>query len=173
MKRAPAASAYQLLFERVHVAIGEAVAARLAQPHAVDDRSVVERIGNDRVVFAQQRLEHAAIGVETGGEQDRVVFAEMRGDGALEVAMDRLRAADEAHRGHAEAEFVERAFGRGDDFGMIGEAKIIVGAEIDRRRAYCGRRRCECADPAFGGPAISRSRFISPEASISLKVERR
>ena len=35
----------------------------------------------------EQRLEHAAVGVETGGEQDRVVLAEMRGDRQLELAM--------------------------------------------------------------------------------------
>ena len=54
--------------------------------------------------FVEQRLEHAAIGVETGGEHDRVVLAQVLGDRLFELAMQRLRAADEAHRGHAEAE---------------------------------------------------------------------
>ena len=73
-------------------------------------------IGDDRVVLRpEQRLEDAAVGVETGGEQNRVVLAEVASDGLLEFAMQGLRAADEAHRGHAEAEFVERLLGRGDD----------------------------------------------------------
>ena len=46
--------------------------------------------------------------------------------------MQRLRAADEAHRGHAEAELVHCATRRGDDVGVVGEAEVIVGAEIDR-----------------------------------------
>ncbi len=46
--------------------------------------------------------------------------------------MERLGAADEAHRGHAEAELVHRALRRGDDVGMVGEAEVVVGAEIDR-----------------------------------------
>ena len=71
---------------------------------------MVEAVGDDRVRFLEQRLEHAAVGVETGGEDDRVVLAEVLRDGLLELAMQRLRAADEAHRGHAEAEFVHRAF---------------------------------------------------------------
>ena len=66
------------------------------------------------VLFVEQRLEHAAVGVETGGEQDRVVLAEVLRDRLLELAVQRLRAADEAHRGHAEAEVVERALGRRD-----------------------------------------------------------
>ena len=88
-------------------------------------------VGDDRVGFVEQRLEHAAIGVETGGEHDRVVLAEVFGDRLFELAMQRLRAADEAHRGHAEAEFVHRALGRRDDIGMVGEAEVIVGAEVD------------------------------------------
>ena len=56
---------------------------------------------------------------------------QVAGDSLLEFAMQRLRAADEAHRGHAEAEFVERAPGRRDDFGVMGETEVIVGAEID------------------------------------------
>ena len=80
---------------------------------------------------SKQRLEHAAVGVETGGEDDRVVLAEVLGDRLLELAMERLRAADEAHRGHAEAEFIHRALRRRDDLGVVGEAEVIVGAEID------------------------------------------
>jgi len=92
---------------------------------------VIQRIGDDRVGLLEQRLEHAAVGVETGGEQDRFVLAQMFGDGEFEFAMQGLRAADEADRGHAEAEAVERVMRRGDDFRMIGEAEVIVGAEID------------------------------------------
>ena len=93
---------------------------------------MVEAVGDDGVGFVEQRLEHPAIGVEAGGEEDRVVLAEMVGDRLLELAMEGLRAADETHRGHAEAEIVHRALRRRDDVGMVGEAEIIVGAEIDR-----------------------------------------
>ena len=82
--------------------------------------------------FVEQRLEHAAVGVETGGEHDRVVLAEVFCDRLLELTVQRLRAADESHRGHAEAEFVHRALGRRDDLRVVGEAEVIVGAEIDR-----------------------------------------
>ena len=121
----------EAILELIHVRIGEAIALGLAEPHAVDDRGVVEAVGNDRVLLVEQRLEHAAIGVETGGEHDRVVLAQMLGDRLLELTMQRLRAANEAHRGHAEAEFVHRAARRRDDVRVIGEAKVIVGAEVD------------------------------------------
>ena len=93
---------------------------------------MIEAVGNDRVVLVHERLEHAAVGVETGGEHDRVVLAEVFRDRQLELAMQRLRAADEADRGHAEAEFVHRPRRGGDDVRVVGEAEIIVGAKIER-----------------------------------------
>ena len=46
--------------------------------------------------------------------------------------MQRLRAADEAHRGHAESEVVERLRCRRNHVGMVGQAEIIVGAQIQQ-----------------------------------------
>ena len=68
----------QLGLEVGHVVVGVAEALGLAEPHAVDDRGVVERVGDDRVLLAEQRLEQAAIGVEAGGIEDRVLHAEER-----------------------------------------------------------------------------------------------
>ena len=121
----------QAVFQFVHVAIGEAVAPGLAEPDAVDDRGVVEGVGNDCVFLAEQRLEQPAIGVEAGGEQDGVVLLQIAGDRFLEAAVERLRPADEAHRGHAEAELVHRPARRGNDLRVIGEAEIVVGAQVD------------------------------------------
>ena len=130
--RAAGVGLLEPVLELVHVGIGEAIAARLREPHAVDDRGVIEAVGNDRVVLVHERLEHAAVGVETGGEHDRVVLAEVFGDRELELAMQRLRAADEPDRGHAEAEFFHRPRCGGDDIRMVGEAEIVVGAKIER-----------------------------------------
>ena len=145
----------QPVLELVHVGIGEAVASRLGQPDAVDDRGVVEAVGDDRVLFAHQRLEHAAVGVEAGGEHDRVVLAEVFRDRQLELAMQRLRPADEPNRGHAEAERVHRLPGRGDDLGMVGEAEVIVGAEIDHVARAAGRGDADMSALRAGEQALA------------------
>jgi hypothetical protein len=44
--------------------------------------------------------------------------------------MDVLRAADEAHRAHAEAALFEPLVRRRDHVRMRGEAEIVVGAEV-------------------------------------------
>ena len=124
-------------FEIGHVVVGVAEALGLRQPHAVDDRGMVQRVGDDRVLLAEQRLEQAAIGVEAGAVEDRVLHAEEGGNLRLELLVLLLRAADEAHRGHAVAVAVERRLGRLAQFGAVGEAEIVVGAEIQ----HLARRR--------------------------------
>ena len=75
MRRAPAAS-LSLRLEIVHVAVLVAEALRLAQADAVDDGGVVELVGDDGVFVVEQRLEQAAVGVEAGAVEDRVLGAE-------------------------------------------------------------------------------------------------
>ena len=100
-----------------HVVVGVAEPLGLAEADAVDDAGVVEGVGDDRVLLAEQRLEEAAVGVEAGGVEDRVLGAEEARETGLELLVDVLRAADEAHRGHAEAVLVEPALGGFDDRG--------------------------------------------------------
>lgn len=50
--------------------------------------AMVQRIGDDRVPLVEQRLEHAAVRVETRGIENRVFRAEIVGDRALQLLMD-------------------------------------------------------------------------------------
>ena len=68
-----------------------------AKPDAVDDRGVIEFVRDDRVFGLHQRLEHAAVGVETRAVKDRVVQAQKGRDLRLQLAVHFLRAADEPH----------------------------------------------------------------------------
>ena len=86
------------------------------------------RIG---VLVAEDRLEQAAVGVPAGAVEDGVVLAEEAGDGRFQLLVQLLRAADEAHRGHAVAVAAQPLVGRLDDGGMVGQTEIIVGAEVD------------------------------------------
>ena len=52
-------------------------------------------------------------------------------DGALKLTMQRLRPANEAHRGHAEAERVHRRLRGGDHLGVVRKPEIVVGAEVE------------------------------------------
>ena len=63
--------------------------------------------------------------------EDGVFLAEEFGDGLFQLFVQLLRAADEAHAGKAIALLLEALMGRLNDLGMIGEAEVVVGAEVD------------------------------------------
>ena len=107
------------------------MALGLAQADAVDDRGVVEGVGDDRVLLGQEGLEQATVGVEAGAVEDRVFGAEELGQGVLELLVLVEGAADEAHARHAIAALVEGVAGGGDGVGVTGEAEVIVGAEVE------------------------------------------
>src|SRR5262249_38975058 len=95
------------------------------------DAGVIELVADDGVLLAEDRLEQPAVRVPAGAVEDGVVLAQEAGDGALELLVNLLRAADEADRGHAVAEALQPVHGGGNDFGMIGKAEVVVGAEVD------------------------------------------
>ena len=76
---------------------------RAGQPAAVDDRCVVERVREDDVALARERLDDARVGQVAGSEEDaRLAVLELR-DALLETAVDRHVAADQARRSGAGA----------------------------------------------------------------------
>jgi hypothetical protein len=113
---------------------------------------MVQGVGDDGVVLAQQRLEQAAVGVEAGRIQDGVVLAEEAGNLRLQLLVQVLGAADEAYRGHAEAVAVQCVLGRLDQVRVVGQAQVVVGAEIQHLAAIVqgdfGRLRA--GDDALG-----------------------
>ena len=121
---------FQLAFQIGHVVVGVAQPPRLAKPHPVDDAGVVQSVADDGVVLAQQGLEQAAVGVETRRIEDGVLGPEEGAEASLQFPVRGLGAADEAHRGHAEAEAFEGLPGGCHQGRMVGQAEVIVGAEI-------------------------------------------
>ena len=121
----------QLLFQGRHVVVGIAEALCLGEPHAVDDRGMVERIRDNGILFRQQRLEQTAIGIEAGGIEDRRFHAQEGRNPRLELLVLFLRATDEANRGHAVAIAVERLLRGLGKLLVVGKTEIVVGAEIE------------------------------------------
>ena len=91
---------------------------------------MVQGVGDDGVLGGEERLEHAAVGVEAGRVEDGVIGMEIVGDGFLELLVDVLGAADEADGGHAVAARVDRFLGGGREPGAVGQAEVVVGTEI-------------------------------------------
>src|SRR5262249_59879243 len=104
-------------------------ALSFTEPDAVNDAGVVQLVGENRVLLAQERLEQPAVGVEAGGIEDSIFFAKETGDGPFKCLVQLLRAADKADRREAETPAAQPLVGGLNDLGVIGQAKVVVGAE--------------------------------------------
>jgi len=89
-----------------------------------------QRVGDDSVLGAEQAFKKAAVGVIAGRVEDGILGVVEFRDLFLQSLVQVLRAADEAHRGQAETVLIQGLVGGLDQIGMVGQAKVIVGAEI-------------------------------------------
>ncbi len=71
----------QLRLQVGHVVVAIAETLGLAKTHAINDARVIQLIGDDRILGAKQRFEQAAIGVEAGRVEDRIVHPQESTDG--------------------------------------------------------------------------------------------
>ena len=131
MTRPGVAGFFQARFQLLHVVVGIAEAFRFTQAYAVDDRGMVQGVGDNGVFRAEQRFKQAAVGVEAGGVEDRVFHTEEIRQLLLQLLVRILGAADEAYRGHPEAVAVHTGFRRVDQRRVVGQTQIVIGAEVN------------------------------------------
>ena len=135
----------ELLLEIRHVAVGITVTHCLAKTHTIDDRRMVERIGDDRILFRQQRFKKSSVRIKTSGIKNRVFRSEEIGDDAFEFLVGVLRTADETHRSHTVTARIHTGFCCLDKLFVISESEVVVRAEVDHFLSafygYAGRLR--------------------------------
>ena len=135
----------ELLLEIRHVTVGITVTHRLAKTHTVDDRRMVERIRDNRILFRQQWFKKSSVRIKTSGIKDRVFRSEEIGDDAFKFLVGVLRAADKTHRSHTITARIHTGFRRLDKLFVISESKVVVRTEVDDFLSafygYAGRLR--------------------------------
>ena len=120
----------KLEFKISHIAIGVAVARCFAQADTINDRGVVQGIGNDRVMLAKERLKHAAICIKTGSIQNRVLHLQVVRKTGFQLHVQIRCSADKADGRHAKTVAVQGLFGGLYQCRMISQAQIVIGAKI-------------------------------------------
>ncbi len=68
--------------------MGIAIALSFAKPHTVDDGSVIEGVGDDRVLLGEKGLKDPSIGIEGSSIKDRIVGPAEIGDLLLQLLVD-------------------------------------------------------------------------------------
>jgi hypothetical protein len=91
---------------------------------------VIQLVAHDGVLLREQGLEEATVGVEARRVENRVLGSQELAEFSLQLLVDLLRPADESDGREPVPPPVEGGLGRGDDLGVIGEAQVVVRAEI-------------------------------------------
>ena len=125
----------QLLLQVRHVIVAVAQALRLAQAHPVNDRRVIKLVRDNRILSAKQRLKQPAICIPARGVQNGVFCAQKCAQLALQILVQCLRAAYEAHACQPITPLLKRRVRRLHNLRMGCQPKIIVGAQIEYIRA--------------------------------------
>lgn len=114
-----------------HVAVLVDDDLRAAQPRAVDDAGVVEPVGEDDVLLADERADGRLVGDEAALQVERILHVLELGQPVFQLDVERLGARDAAHRGRADAPLLDGLDSRVLEPRVIGEAEIVVRAEVE------------------------------------------
>ncbi len=101
------------------------------EARAVDDAGVVELVGEDEVFFAEDGGDGAGVGGEAGLEDDAGFDAFEAGDFFFELHVDAHGAGDGADGAGANAVLLRGGDGGFAEFGVVAEAEVVVGGEVD------------------------------------------
>ena len=103
------------------------------QDRAVAQAKMRAIIENSRIGFAQQTRDRAERAAKSAVEKHRIFVTEEFRDGMFQFAMKIGHARKHGRSACAQAVRLQSFMRSGDDFGMIRETEIIVGAKINDR----------------------------------------
>ncbi|MNP00926.1 hypothetical protein D3C76_927250 [compost metagenome] len=109
--------------------------ARAGKQPGIQQRGVVEAVFQYGVALADQRGDRADIGHVAGGEQQRTRAAGELGEGQLQLVVRTAMAIHQMRGATAHTPALGAGTHRGDHFGMVGQAQIIIGTEGQHRLA--------------------------------------
>jgi hypothetical protein len=91
----------QSRFQIGHVHVLVDISLCFRQANAVNNRSMVQLIGDDGVFFLHQRFEEPAVRIKARAIQNRIFHAQKIRNLALQILVYFLRAANKPHAAHA------------------------------------------------------------------------
>ena len=114
----------------IHVGMVVAKPVCLAKAYSVNDAGMVQPIADHSVLFCQQGFKQPAVGIEARGIEDGVFGLQELGNLLLQLFVDFLSSTNESHRSHAVTILFQSVAGRVENFRVVGQTQIIVGAKI-------------------------------------------
>ena len=122
---------FEFLLKVAHVTVLVTKPLAFAETDAVDHARVIQFVGDDRVLFSEERLEESTVRIEARCVENRVLGSQEFTELLFKFLMDALRSADESHRRQTESPFLESLVSGFDDFRVIRQPEIVVRAHVE------------------------------------------
>ena len=107
-----------------------AVTLGLAQTNTVDDRSVVQLIGNHSILSIEQSLEETTVGIEAARVQDAVLHSVELGNQSLQLLMNIGGSANETHGSKTKSMAIQSLLRGLNQLLAVSQTKVVVSAEV-------------------------------------------
>ena len=124
-------ASFQLAFELRQIAMTKPGESRAGKLGRIDQRSMVELVGEHLAVPITQRGQHTQVGHVAGGKKQGSRLANEVCERGFEVVMKAVMAGDEVRGSRADAALVERGVRGPNQRRIGGQAQIIVAAKRD------------------------------------------
>jgi len=153
------------------VGVSEADDRRAGEAAAVDDTGMVELVGEDDILFADQRLDGRQVSAEAGLEGDGSLDALESRQAALQLQVQVHGAGDGAHCAWSGAVLIQRLLGGRHHLRMVGQPEVVVRAEVKHALTVHHQpgalRRAERADTVIQSSGFQAfDFFLYPANSI-------
>ena len=121
----------QLLFGVRHIFVAENQDLRSRQPRSIDDRRMVQLIGDDEIFLAQQRRNRSRIRRESRLKHHARFHVLEARDLLFQLHVQRHRPGNRAHRARSHAVLLRRLQRRFAQLGMRRQPQVIVRRQVD------------------------------------------
>ena len=118
-----------------HILVAENLDGGPRKPRAVNDAGVVQLVGEDEVLFAENRAHRAGVGRKAALEDHAGLNIFEARNLLFELHVDAHGSGDGAHRARAHAEGPRGRDGRFNQLGVVGQAEIVVAGQVDHLAA--------------------------------------
>ena len=122
---------FQTCFQLLYIVVGIAIAFSFTQTHTINNRRVVQCVGDNGVFRAQQRFKQATVSIKAGRVENRIFHPQECRQFLFKLFMAVLSAANKTHRSHAETVRIHSRLCRRNQIRMIRQPEIVIGTKVN------------------------------------------
>src|ERR1039458_10377407 len=118
-----------------HVLVSKYLDGGAGEAGAVNNAGVVQLVGEDKVLFAEDGADGAGVGGKTALEDHACLYVLEASDLFLQIHVDAHGSGDRPHRSGADAKSARGGDGGLNQAGVIGQAQVVVAGQVNHLAA--------------------------------------